>query len=105
MGVVTSARVTAIGGGIIRDILIGSLPPATFSDWRYLLVAAIGSLVALGFQLSLTRLTFAITVLDAAGLSLFAVTGTAKSRVRGRQRTSGDPGAITAVAGEPCETC
>ncbi len=40
VGVVTLAMITALGGGIIRDVLIGSLPPATFSDWRYLAVAA-----------------------------------------------------------------
>ena len=100
VGVVTLGMVTAIGGGIIRDILIGSLPPATFSDWRYLLVAAIGSLVAFGFQLSLTRLTFAITVLDAAGLSLFAVTGTAKSLEFGVGNAQAVIlGVITAVGG------
>ena len=44
VGVVTLGMVTALGGGIVRDILIDSLPPATFSDWRYLAVAAAGSL-------------------------------------------------------------
>ena len=100
VGVVTLGMVTAIGGGIIRDILIGSLPPATFSDWRYLLVAAVGSLVAFGFQLSLTRLTFAIIVLDAAGLSLFAVTGTAKALEFGVGNAQAVIlGVITAVGG------
>jgi uncharacterized membrane protein YeiH len=40
VGVVTLGMTTALGGGIIRDVLIDSLPPATFSDWRYLAVAA-----------------------------------------------------------------
>jgi uncharacterized membrane protein YeiH len=79
VGVVTLGMVTALGGGIIRDIFIDSLPPATFSDWRYLLVAAFGSLVAFGFGWRLTRLTRPILVLDAAGLSLFAVTGASKA--------------------------
>lgn len=79
VGVVTLGMTTAIGGGIIRDILIDSLPPATFSDWRYLLVAAIGSLIAFAFPVGLSRLNLAIVVFDAAGLSLFAVTGTAKA--------------------------
>jgi uncharacterized membrane protein YeiH len=77
--VVTLGMVTALGGGIIRDIFIDSLPPATFSDWRYLLVAAFGSLVAFGFGWRLTRLNRPILVLDAAGLSLFAVTGASKA--------------------------
>ncbi len=79
VGVVTLGMITAIGGGILRDILIGAVPPATFSDWRYLLVAAAGSLVAFGFSRALTGLTTPILVLDAAGLSLFAVTGAAKA--------------------------
>ena len=49
VGVLTLGMITALGGGIIRDIFIDSLPPATFSDWRYLAVAASGSLVAFIF--------------------------------------------------------
>src|SRR3954451_2365676 len=79
VGVVTLGMVTALGGGIIRDILIDSLPPATFSDWRYLTVAAAGSLLAFVFGWRLTLLAGPILVLDAAGLSLFAVTGASKA--------------------------
>lgn len=78
VGVVTLGMITALGGGIIRDILIGDLPPATFSDWRYLAVAAAGSLLAF-FARKLERLSTAITMFDAAGLSLFAVTGAGKA--------------------------
>src|SRR3954449_2011658 len=79
VGVVTLGMITALGGGILRDVLIGSLPPATFSDWRYLAVAAGGGLVAFVFGRHLERLNTPITVLDAAGLSLFAVTGASKA--------------------------
>jgi uncharacterized membrane protein YeiH len=79
VGVITLGIITAIGGGIIRDVLIGSLPPATFSDWRYLAVAAGGGLVAFLAGRRLDRLTVPITLLDAAGLSLFAVTGASKA--------------------------
>src|SRR5919206_1862027 len=74
IGVVTLGMITALGGGIVRDIIIDYLPPATFSDWRYLAVAAGGSLIAFVFGARLDRLSGTITVLDAAGLSLFAVT-------------------------------
>jgi uncharacterized membrane protein YeiH len=100
VGVVTLGMITALGGGIIRDILIDSLPPATFSDWRYLLVAAVGSLLAFGFSPRLTRLAVPILILDAAGLSLFAVTGASKALdfgVGGAQAAI--LGAITAVGG------
>jgi uncharacterized membrane protein YeiH len=79
VGVVTLGIITALGGGIIRDVLLDSLPPATFSDWRYLAVAATGGLVAFVFGRHLERLNTPITVLDAAGLSLFAVTGASKA--------------------------
>jgi uncharacterized membrane protein YeiH len=78
IGVVTLGMFTALGGGVIRDILLGALPPATFRDWRYLTVAAGGSLVAFAFGRTLDRLATLILVLDAAGLSLFAVSGALK---------------------------
>lgn len=79
VGVLTLGMMTALGGGILRDILLGYLPPATFSDWRYLAVAATGSLVAYLFGQRLDRLANPILVLDAAGLSLFAVSGALKA--------------------------
>jgi len=79
VGVVTLGMATALGGGIIRDVLIDSLPPATFGDWRYLAVAAVGGLVAFFFGRRLERLARPIDVLDAAGLSLFAVSGAVKA--------------------------
>lgn len=100
VGVVTLGMVTALGGGIIRDIFIDSLPPATFSDWRYLMVAAAGSLVAFAFGWRLTRLVKPILVLDAAGLSLFAVTGASKALDFGvGPGQAVILGAITAVGG------
>ena len=42
VGVVTLGLITAVGGGIIRDVLLGDLPPATFVDRRYLAVATAG---------------------------------------------------------------
>ena len=79
VGVITLGVITAVGGGILRDVLLSDLPPATFSDWRYLAVAASGGLIAFLFSKVLDRLSTPISVLDAAGLSLFAVTGAAKS--------------------------
>jgi len=79
VGVITLGIITAVGGGIIRDILLGALPPATFVDWRYLAVAAAGGLVAFLFTPRLSRLTGPIDLLDAAGLSLFAITGAGKA--------------------------
>jgi uncharacterized membrane protein YeiH len=100
VGVLTLGMITALGGGIIRDVFIDALPPATFSEWRYLAVAATGSLVAFTFGQRLDRWINPIQVLDAAGLSLFAVSGALKTLEFG-----GGPaqavilGAVTAVGG------
>jgi uncharacterized membrane protein YeiH len=78
VGVLTLGMLTALGGGMLRDIVLGALPPATFDDGRYLAVAAVGSLVAFVWGRGLDRLAKPILVLDAAGLSLFAVSGALK---------------------------
>jgi uncharacterized membrane protein YeiH len=100
VGVLTLAMITAMGGGIVRDVLLGALPPATFADWRYLVVAAAGGLIAFGLSRQLQRLSVPILVFDALGLSLFAVTGAAKALDFGLG--SGQAvllGAVTAVGG------
>jgi uncharacterized membrane protein YeiH len=100
VGVVTLAVITAIGGGIVRDMLIDALPPATFRDWRYLSVAAGGGLLAYVLGRWLDRLMLPITVLDAVGLSLFAVTGASKALDFGLGAGQAVVlGAITAVGG------
>lgn len=100
VGIVTLGMITALGGGIIRDVLLDSLPPATFSDWRYLAVAAGGGLIAFVFGRYLDRLATPITVLDAAGLSLFAVTGAGKALQLGMGPAQAIiVGAITGVGG------
>jgi uncharacterized membrane protein YeiH len=100
VGVVTLGIVTAIGGGIIRDLLIGAVPPATFSDWRYLAVATAGGLIAFALSRWLERLTLPISLLDAAGLSLFAVTGASKALAYGLGAGQAVIlGAITGVGG------
>lgn len=74
-GVVTLGIVTALGGGILRDLLLGELPPATFRTWYYLTTATVGALVAFWGHRLLARMSRPILVFDTIGLSLFAVTG------------------------------
>lgn len=79
VGVVTLGMMTALGGGVIRDVVIGDIPPATFRDWRYFALAVAGGLVAFALSKVLNRLETSITVFDAMGLSVFAVIGTSKA--------------------------
>jgi uncharacterized membrane protein YeiH len=100
VGVVTLGVITALGGGIIRDILLGALPPATFVDWRFLTVATAGGLVAFSFSRSLSRVARSIDLLDAAGLSLFAVTGASRALESGLGPVQATIlGAVTGVGG------
>jgi uncharacterized membrane protein YeiH len=100
VGVVTLGMITALGGGILRDVLLGALPPATFSDWRYLVVAIGGGLIAFALSRQLERLATPIVEFDALGLSLFAVTGAAKALELGAGLGQAILlGAVTAVGG------
>ncbi len=76
VGVVVLAVITALGGGIMRDVLIGSLPPAAFRDWRYLAVGGGAGIAAFLARQLWVRVQRSITVLDAAGLALVCVMGT-----------------------------
>lgn len=78
-GVVFVGFVAALGGGIIRDLVIGEVPPLAFANWRYPATAAVTAVVAFYLHPRLARLRRTVLVLDAAGLGLFTVTGTVKA--------------------------
>ena len=73
------AGVTGLGGGFLRDVLIGATPPAALADWRYLLVPLAAGLLTFAFHPVLGRLERVVTVFDAFGLALFCVTGALKA--------------------------
>jgi len=100
VGVITLGLITALGGGIIRDVLLGDLPPATFHDLRYLAIAAAGAFIAFLLGRRLDRIAKWILVLDAAGLSVFAVNGASKALDFGIGPVQAVIlGAVTAVGG------
>jgi uncharacterized membrane protein YeiH len=80
IGIMTLAFCTAIGGGIIRDILLGALPPASLKDWRYptIVVSAAVLVFFLHSDVRVVPVPY-IQVLDAAGLAIFAIAGTEKA--------------------------
>jgi uncharacterized membrane protein YeiH len=82
LGIVVIGFVAALGGGIIRDVLLGAVPPAAIKDRRYPLMAFAGAAVAI-VAASPAMPAVPLVVLDAAGLALFAVTGLQKALVRG----------------------
>jgi len=66
-------------GGITRDVLIGSVPPAAISDWRYLAVSLLAGVITFFRPWIVERLSSPVLVFDAAGLALFAVSGAQKA--------------------------
>jgi uncharacterized membrane protein YeiH len=78
-GVMVLALITGLGGGVLRDVLIGAVPPAALEDWRYLVVPAVTALLVFAFHPAFGRMEKQIMVLDAIGLSLFCVTGATKA--------------------------
>ncbi len=78
-GVAFVGFVAALGGGILRDLVIDAVPPLAFGDWRYAVTAVLASLAIFWLHPQLARLRRIVLVLDAAGLGLFTVTGTLKA--------------------------
>lgn len=79
-GIMVLAFATALGGGVIRDLLIGDIPPASIRNIRYPVTAFGGGLLAFLLYQSLQRVPLLLmTSIDAAGLGLFAVAGAAKA--------------------------
>lgn len=81
-GVLVLSFAAASAGGIMRDLLIGSVPPAAIRDWRYVSVSLLaGLLIFVWFPRStrISRVRNLVLIFDAAGLALFAVSGTQKA--------------------------
>lgn len=71
---------TALGGGVIRDLLIGAIPPGSVRDWRYGVIAFAGGSTSVAFSSLMQEIPAPLlTTLDAGGLALFAVAGSTKA--------------------------
>ena len=82
-GVLVLSFAAANTGGVIRDVLIGAVPPGAISDWHYLGVSLIAGLVTFYFTTEVTHRSNLILLFDAAGLALFAVSGAHKALLHG----------------------
>jgi uncharacterized membrane protein YeiH len=80
LGLMVLAFSTALAGGIIRDLLIGAVPPSSLRDWRYAATAFAGGAIVFFMHRFVVGIPGqVIMVLDAGGLALFAVAGTEKA--------------------------
>lgn len=74
-GMFVIALVTGTGGGLLRSVMLGDLPPIFLTDPVYFILAVSAVLVALHGINSWQKVTRIISVLDALGLGIFLVTG------------------------------
>ena len=82
-GVSVLAFVAGNAGGMTRDLLIGAVPPAALSDWRYIAASLIAAVTTFLWYPRIARLQQIVLLFDAAGLGLFAVSGTQKALAHG----------------------
>ncbi|MGJ9412518.1 trimeric intracellular cation channel family protein [Aeromicrobium sp. CF4.19] len=82
-GAIVLGGITGLGGGVLRDLLIGSVPPAALVDWRYLITPVAAAVIVFVFHPAVGRMEKQIGVLDAVGLALFCVTGAVKAHDAG----------------------
>lgn len=84
IGVAVLAFLTALGGGMIRDFLLGALPPAAIADWHYAVIVLLAGSLAWGFHALIAAMPPPVLiVLDAMGLTLAMIAGTDKALDRG----------------------
>lgn len=82
-GILIIAFVTAIGGGTIRDVLIGELPVAWLSNATAIWVIVTGAATAVFFGGYLKKLDKMLFLFDAMGLGLFTTIGIQKGMAHG----------------------
>lgn len=98
--IVLTAWLTALGGGIVRDVILGALPPVGISDRAMVLTCLAAGLIVAVIHPEVNRLKWSMLVLDALALGLFAVNGTQKALMYGTSgMTAVFLGMFTALAG------
>ena len=78
-GVLFLSFVVAVAGGMARDVLIGAIPPAAFTQIHYFLLSIAAGLITFRWYPRVATLRPPILLCDAVGLGLFAVTGAQKA--------------------------
>ncbi|GLW08290.1 hypothetical protein Misp01_34200 [Microtetraspora sp. NBRC 13810] len=82
VGMAVLGEMTALGGGILRDLIL-NLRPAAFEDIGYVLVPLAATVIVFFWHPQVERVMPAVLVFDAAGLGLFCAVGTEKALTYG----------------------
>lgn len=77
-GIFIIAFVTAVGGGTLRDIMIGRTPVGWMLDLKYVYVIIIGFILAIVFRKKFDRLRTSLFLFDTIGLGVFTLIGLEK---------------------------
>jgi uncharacterized membrane protein YeiH len=99
-GVLVLAAVAALGGGLLRDVLLDVHPPAALAGAGYLTTTLVAGLLVFQFSPLVERLAGAVRLFDAVGLGLFVAAGTAEALDRGLGATGAVTlGCLTGIGG------
>jgi uncharacterized membrane protein YeiH len=99
-GTLVLAGATGLGGGLVRDVLLGDVPPPGLVDWKFLLATVVAGVATFLWHPVVARWENIILTLDAAGLALFCVTGAQKASDAGLDLVPAALlGMITAIGG------
>ncbi len=90
-GVLVVGSITATGGGIMRDVMIGNVPPIVFSSFEFLIAAVVTAAIvfviayvnAERFESFRERLEHISIIFDALGLAVFTVSGVEHAQLKG----------------------
>ena len=83
VGMFTLAAVMGFGGGLVRDLLLGNLPPAAFRDPSYLVAAGIAAIIGAVALVYLRKVERALWALDSLAIGLFACVGANAALIAG----------------------
>lgn len=99
-GVCVVGVLTGIGGGTIRDLLLGINPPTSLQNWPYFATAFIACQVVLILHPEVRRIRGGVLVLDAIGVGVFATGGAGIALANGAGPLAAAViGTITAIGG------
>ncbi len=79
VGIAVLAEVTALGGGVFRDLVIGAVPPVAFTNIGYFVTPFVAAVLAFFWHPRLARINRFVLFFDAFGLGVFCVAGTIKA--------------------------
>lgn len=79
LGLLVMAIVTGVGGGITRDLLLGSTPPLALQNPNYIMVCIAGAFLTLVVQKRFRFFMKFVLIIDALGLGFFTAVGASKA--------------------------